>query len=99
MNYEIGLKNKGVDSLVIDSIRTIADGSDLRFYFNKTQKTYCEVAFGYALSKPEKCKVCPDVVPNQSNLTKGVIIYYGNGLKKSKCKVKKFKRLEDKILP
>ncbi|TAL63351.1 MAG: hypothetical protein EPN85_00210 [Bacteroidetes bacterium] len=99
MNYEVGLTNRFADSLVVDSIRTIAGKSDMRFYYNKTEKNYCELAFGYALAKPEKCKVCSDAVPNQSNLTKGVIIYYHLGKKNGKSKVKKFKQLEDKIAP
>lgn len=99
MNYQVGLRHKKADSLVVDSIRTIADKKDLRFYYNKTERAYAEIAFGYALEKPAKCKVCPDVVPNQSNLTKGVIVYYRIGAKNLKKKVKKFKQLEDKITP
>ena len=99
MNYEVGLINKSADSLVVDSVRTIADPADLRFYITKTEKNYCEISFGYALAKPEKCKVCPDVIPNQANLTKGAKIYYHTGNKKSKVKVKKFKQLDDRVLP
>ncbi len=99
MSYEVGLTHTGKDSLVIDSIRTRADFKDLRFYVNQNEKAYTSISFGYALVKPEKCKVCPDVIPNQSNLTKGVIIYYHAGSKASKVKVKKFKQLEDKITP
>lgn len=99
MNYQVELTSSSSDSLVVDSIRTRADKTDLRFYYNKTEKNYCQLAFGYALAKPEKCKVCPDVIPNQSNLTKGVVIYYHTGKKASRIKVKKFKQLEEKITP
>lgn len=99
MNYTIGFKNKTADSIVVDSVKTIADTAEIRFYFNKTEKAYCELAFGYALSKSEKCKTCPDVIPKQSNLTKGVIAYYRRGNGKHFFKVKKFKQLEDLKLP
>lgn len=99
MNYKVGLQNKGVDSLVIDSVKTIASRTSVRFYFNQTEPTYIQLSFGYSLTETPKCRTCPDVGLQQINLTKGVIIYYKRGDKKSKCKVKKFEQLKDQVLP
>lgn len=99
MNYEVGLKNKSADSLMIDSVKTIASGNSVNFYFNKTEKNYLELAFGYSLTEAPKCRTCPDVGLQQVNFTRGVLIYYKRGGKHSVCKVKKFKQLEDKLLP
>lgn len=99
MNYEVGLQNKNADSLVIDSVKTIAGKASVNFYFNKTEPAYTEIAFGYSLVEAPKCRTCPDSGVQQVNFTKGVLIYYKRGGKKSTSKVKKFKRLEDKLLP
>ena len=99
MNYTIGFKNKSADSIVIDSIKTIADKSLISVSFNKTEKAHCEFVFSYALAAPAKCKTCPDVTPKQSNMTKGIIVFYRRGEKKSSFKATKFKQLEDLKLP
>ena len=99
MNYTVGFKNKTTDSLVVDSVKTIAETSLLNFYFNKTEKAYYELAFSYALAGPAKCRTCPDVLPKQSNITKGVIVYYRRGNEKHFFKVKKFKQLTDIYAP
>lgn len=99
MNYEVGLANSSADSLTIDSVKTIADKTNVNFYFNKTEKAYLELSFGYSLTEAPKCRTCPDVGLRQVNFTKGVRIYYKKGKKKSVLKVKKFKQLDDKLLP
>ncbi|MEK6615362.1 MAG: hypothetical protein AABZ32_04510 [Bacteroidota bacterium] len=99
MNYTVGFKNKSADSIVIDSVRTIADTSLISVYYNKTEKAYYEFAFSYALSAPAKCRTCPNVIPKQSNLTKGIIVYYLRGEKKLFFRVKKFRQLPDIMLP
>jgi len=99
MNYVVGFKNKTTDSLVIDSVKTIADKSLLSVSFNKTKKAYCEFVFSYALVAPAKCKTCPDATPKQSNMAKGIIIYYRKGNKKSSFKVTKFAQMPDLRLP
>ena len=100
MNYLIEFKNPTGVMIEVDSIKSIADSSEVKFSF--TRFAPCcknQIAFVYALSKPEKCKTCPDVTPKQSNLTKGVIIYYSKGEKKFVLKVKKFKLLPDLRTP
>jgi hypothetical protein len=99
MNYEVGLRIKKADTLVIDSVKTIASGTTVNFSFSKTERTYQEIVFGYSLTAPPKCRTCPDVGLQQINFTKGVYVYYKRGGKASVCKVKKFKQLEDKLLP
>ncbi len=99
MKYTLGFKNKTADSIVIDSVKTIADKSLISISFNKTEKAYCEFVFSYALVAAAKCKTCPDATPKQANLTKGIIVYYKSGGKKHSFKVKKFIQLEDLRLP
>jgi hypothetical protein len=99
MNYTIGLKSKSGDSIVIDSLKTIADPTLLHCSYNKTEKNYCELTFSMALAAPSKCRTCPDVIPPHYNFTKGMVVYYSQGKKRSSVKVKKFKQLPDLRLP
>ena len=100
MNYLIEFNGTKNIKIEIDSIKTIADTSEVKFGFTKFEPC-CknQISFGYALSSPAKCKTCPDVTPKQQNLTKGVIIYYRKGEKKGTMKVKKFKLLPDLRTP
>jgi len=97
MNYEIALKSKRGDSLMIDSVITIAEQHSIHIAYNKTEKRYCELTFSFALFQPEKCNVCPDVNQKPANLTKGVNIYYRKGEKLYRKKLRKFKVLTEKI--
>ncbi len=99
MNYVVAYKGKTSDSLVIDSVKTIADGMLVRHSYNYNEKGPYELTFGQALSKSPKCKTCPDTDPKQVNFTKGVIVYYRKGGKKATCKVKKFTELPDVMTP
>lgn len=99
MNYTVGFKSKGADSIMIDSVVTIADKTPISIYYNKAQRAYCELAFSQALAPPAKCATCPEVTPKQSNMTKGIIVYYRKGAKKMSFKVKKFKQLPELKLP
>ena len=99
ITYEVGLKNKTTDSLVIDSVKTMADTSEIQYYLNKVTKPYIELGIRIALTDPPKCRTCPDTKSHQANLTKGIMIYYRKGNKKLTCKVKKFKELEEKLTP
>ena len=99
MNYVIEFKNKSSDTIIIDSVKTIADTSEIRFASMKMQSGVYQISFGCTLSASAKCKTCVETTPPQPYMTKGVIIYYKRADKKSTCKVKKFKQLEDKTLP
>ncbi len=94
MKYTIVFQDKKNAAIEVDSVKSIADKSPMTFYVNKN-----EITFGFSLLPPEKCKTCVDTTPVQPNLTKGVVIYYKRGEKKSRCKVKKFMQLEDKLGP
>jgi hypothetical protein len=93
MTYTIGYNNTGADSIIIDSVETIADSLGIPFFFNQTEKPYRELYFGYTFSPAEKCKTCRDTIAKPYNMTKGVIVYYRAGMKKHFFKVKKFKDL------
>lgn len=96
MNYVIKFKNKKTVEAEIDSVKSIADGFKLQHYFQKNDNGLHEVGFSQALHPAEKCATCPDVVLKPANLTKGVIIYYKTGEKKSYVKkIKKFKQLKE----
>ena len=95
MNYNIEFKNKKSADIKIDSVKSIADTSSVKFYFKEKEKKIHEIHFGQLLSKPEKCRTCPDVNPKISDLTKGVVVYYRRGNKKSFFRVTKFEQLSD----
>lgn len=99
MNYEVQFKFKSSDTILIDSVKTVANRSLIKFFLNKTKKPLYEITFGYSLTAIPKCKTCPDVGFQQSNFTKGVIIYYKKGGRKATTRVKKFKRLDDRLMP
>ena len=92
--YIITLKNK-VD---VDSVKSKADGSMLQHYINQNKGGY-EISFGQSWGSPAKCRTCPDATSQSVNLTKGVIVYYKNGGKKGRLKVKKFQALPDIMAP
>ena len=100
MNYIIVFNSKASDKMEIDSVKTIADTTDIKFGFTRMEPC-CknEISFSYGISSSPKCKTCPDATPKPFNTTKGVIIYYHNGEKKNNFKVKKFKQLPDLKLP
>lgn len=100
MNYLVEFKSPKGIKMEVDSVISIADSSPVKFGFTRFDPC-CnnQISFGYALSKPEKCKTCPDVIPNQQNLAKGVIIYGRKGEKKFVLKVKKIKLLPDLRTP
>lgn len=94
MKYTIEFKDKKNAAIAIDSVKSIADKSSMTFYVNKN-----EIIFGFSLLSAEKCKTCVETTPPPPNLTKGIVIYYKRGIKKAKCKVKKFVQLEDIKMP
>ena len=100
MNYFIDFKSKSPGKIEVDSVKTIADTTDIKFGFTRMEPC-CknEISFSYGISQSPKCKTCPDATPKPFNTTKGVIIYYHNGEKKKNFKVKKFKKLPDLRLP
>ena len=100
MNYFIVFNSKSSDKIEIDSVKTIADTTDIKFGFTKMDPC-CknEISFSYGISSSPKCKTCPDATPKPFNTTKGVIVYYHNGEKKNNFNVKKFKQLPDLRLP
>jgi hypothetical protein len=93
MNYMIEFKNKTPAQVEVDSVKSIADSSQLDFNFRKNEKGSYEITFKEVLVKPEKCKTCRDVTPKNANLTKGVNVYYRRGEEKYLFKAKKFKQL------
>ncbi|MFH1004057.1 MAG: hypothetical protein V1781_00945 [Bacteroidota bacterium] len=95
MNYNIEFKNKKSVQVEVDSVKSIADTSAVKFYFKKKEKKFYEIHFGQLLSQPEKCRTCPDINLKIFDLTKGVIIYYRKGEEKSFFKVTKFRQLPD----
>lgn len=99
MAYTIEYKDKKNAVVVIDSVKSIADASLMTFYTNKSEAGNNGITFRFPLLPPAKCKTCVETTPPQPNLTKGVIIYYKRGEKRSKCKVKKFRELEDQVEP
>ncbi len=99
MNYTVGIKSKWNDSIVIDSVKTIADTASIQVYYNKTEKKYCEFAFSQAMAAPVKCGTCPHPIPVYFNCSKGITVYVSQGKKRTSFKVKKFKQLQDLQLP
>ena len=95
MNYTIEFKGKTSAIVEIDSIKSLADFSEIKFSFTRYVPCCNKIVFGYALAASERCRTCPDVTPKPLNLTKGVIVYYRRGEKKSSFKMTKFKQLED----
>ena len=100
MNYIVVFNSKSSNKIEIDSVKTIADTTDIKFGFTRMEPC-CknEISFSYGISTSTKCKTCPDATPKPFNTTKGVIVYYHNGEKKNNFKVKKFKQLPDLRLP
>ncbi|MBI3501803.1 MAG: hypothetical protein HY063_08410 [Bacteroidetes bacterium] len=99
MNYIIEFKSKNTDTIIIDSVKTIADASEIRFASMKMKNGNYQITFGYALSPPAKCKTCPDAIPKPKNMTKGINIYGRKGEKKNSFRIKKFKQLPDLKTP
>ncbi|MBI4929193.1 MAG: hypothetical protein HY841_00400 [Bacteroidetes bacterium] len=97
--YVIEFKNKTNAKVEVDSVKSIADTVKINCSFNKTENESYKISFGQSLKSQEKCKTCPDVSPKQSDLTKGVIVYYRRGEKKSSFKMTKFKQLPDIYAP
>lgn len=100
MNYLVEFNRPKNSMIEVDSVFSIADSSSIKFGYTKFEPC-CknQVTFGYVLSGPAKCKTCPDMIPNQPNLTKGIILYCRKGEKKIVLKVKKFKQLPDLRTP
>ena len=92
-------KNKTTAEVTIDSVKSIADSGKLDFYLDKNEQETYKITFIQALRQPPKCRTCIDTSPKNIDLTKGVIIYYKRGEKKSSFKVKKFKELPDVMMP
>ncbi len=99
MNYIIELKNKSTDTIIIDSVKTIADTSELRFSAMKMKTGNYQITFSFAIVPPPKCKTCVEATPKPSNLTKGIFIYYRKKNERAILKIKKFKKLPDVMLP
>jgi hypothetical protein len=99
MNYYIDFKSKKNVKIEIDSVKSIADASAIKFSFYQTDAGLYKISFSQPLKGPEKCKTCPQVIPKQYNLTKGVKVYYRIGDKKSFFAVRKFKQLPDFYAP
>lgn len=99
MNYFIEFKTKNSTDIEIDSVKGIADSLQIEYTSIKNDKGHYIISFSQDLRKPEKCATCRDITKPQSNLTKGVIVYYKKTDKKSSShktasfKVKKFKEL------
>jgi len=100
MNYHIDFASKKKSVLEIDSVISVADSSTINFSFTRVEPC-CKIqlVLSYVLANSPKCKTCPDAAPKQSNLTKGVIVYYRKGNEKHFFKVKKFKKLPDLMMP
>jgi hypothetical protein len=94
MTYTIDFTDKKNETVKIDSVKSIADASLMTFFTDKNR-----ITFRFALQPPPKCKTCVETTPPPPNMTKGVIIYYKRGEKKSKYKVKKFVELEEVVQP
>ena len=99
MSYILEFKNKKNAEVVIDSVKCKADNSKVDFNFSKSDKGIYQITFSQGLKKPAKCPTCPDIAGTSNNFTKGVIMYYKKGEKRSACKVKKFKLLPDLMMP
>jgi len=97
--YVIDFKNKKNANVEMDSVKSIADTMKINCSFNKNENGSYKISFRQSLKSPKKCKTCPDVSPKQTNLTKGVVVYYRRGEKKSFFKVTKFKQLPDIYAP
>ncbi|MFI5163756.1 MAG: hypothetical protein ACHQHP_00750 [Bacteroidia bacterium] len=95
MNYFIELKSKTAMDINVDSIKSIADKSTVKYNFIKNDKGYYVINFSQDLKKPAKCPTCRDVTDQSNDLSKGIIIYYKCGEKRSSFKVKKIKQLPD----
>ncbi len=111
INYSVEIKSKGNKKIEIDSVKTIADTSVIKFYFKKNEsltltlskgegaiQTY-KITFGQLLVKAEKCKTCRDADSKTVDFTKGVIIYYKSNDKKHFFKATKFEQLPDVKAP
>ena len=105
INYFIEFKTKKSAGIKIDSVKGIADELPIEYTSIKNDNGYYVISFGQDLKKPEKCPTCRDVGRKQSNLTKGVIIFYKkidrkpSSNKTASFKVKKIKQLPDMTNP
>jgi hypothetical protein len=105
MNYFIEFKTKKSTEIRIDSVKGIADELNIEYTSIKNDKGYYIISFSQDLKKPEKCPTCRDVGKKQSNLTKGVIVYYkkidrkSSSHKTASFKVKNFNELPDATNP
>lgn len=104
-SYFIEFKTKNPIDIAIDSVKGIADKLTVDYNFIKNDKGYYVIRFSQEFKKPEKCPTCRDIAKKQSDLTKGVIVYYKKIDRKSSSnkiamfKVKKFKQLPDATNP
>lgn len=100
MNYQVEFNRPKNSTIEVDSVFSIADSSPIKFGYTKFEPC-CknQITFGYVLSKPEKCKTCPDIISSSPNLTKGIILYCRKGEKRFVLKIKKFKQLADVRTP
>ena len=95
LSYAIEFKSKTKIIIEVDSIKAISDSSEVKFYFTKNAKGFYELDYTQSLSKPEKCKTCPDIPLKMADLSKGIIIYYRKGTEHKKFRATKFKQLPD----
>ena len=93
-NYIVRLGKKA-SGIKVDSIKTIATASEIKFGFRKNEKGNYLFSFTQILVMPKKCKTCPEVLPIYRDLTKGIIVYYRKGNKNASFKIKKFKQLRE----
>jgi hypothetical protein len=100
MKYFIEFRSNTSIDIVIDSVKSISDRLRIEYDLTKNDKGYYVINFRQSLKKSAKCATCRDVNAKQSDVSKGVIIYYKKSNKKSASfKVKKFTPLPDVTQP